>query len=251
LNEKLAERLFPSESPIGQHLQLTLPSGSWYTIVGVSGDVKYLNQSGRVEPSDPEYYLPRKRLMRVGAAPESTDRHAFFLVRSPMKSAAVEQLVRGEIASLDPTLPAELSTLTARVNLLRVQPRFNAALISLFAALGFLLATIGLYGVVSFIVAARTKEIGMRIVLGASPQSVLGIVLGRGVRLILSGLAVGAVLAFAVTHLLQGLLYGVSAGNPIIAGVAALLMLLAGLAACCIPARRAMKVDPMVALRYQ
>ncbi|HEV2491160.1 MAG TPA: ABC transporter permease [Candidatus Acidoferrales bacterium] len=251
LNEKLAERLFASESVVGQHLQLALPSGPWYTVVGVSGDVKYLNQSGRVEPGDPEYYLPRKRLTGVGAAPESTDRHAFFLVRSPMKSAAVEQLVRGEIASLDPTLPADISTLTARVDLLRVEPRFNAALISLFAALGFLLATVGLYGVVSFIAAARTKEIGVRIALGASPHSVLGIVLGRGIRLVVAGLAAGTALAFALAHLLQGLLYGVSAGNPAIAGAAALLLLLAGLAACYIPARRATKVDPMVALRYE
>ncbi|MFZ0416130.1 MAG: ABC transporter permease [Candidatus Acidiferrales bacterium] len=251
LNEKLAERLFAGRTAIGQHLQLSVPSGPWYTVVGLSGDVKYLNQSGRVEPSDPEYYLPRKRLMRVGVVPESTDRHAFFLVGSPMKSAAVEQLVRGEIASLDPTLPVEISTLKARVDLLRVEPRFNAALISLFAALGFLLATIGLYGVVSFIVAARTKEIGVRIALGASPHNVLGIVLGHGVRLILAGLVAGTALAFAVGHLLQGLLYGVSVGNPIIACVAALLLVLAGLVACYIPARRAMRVDPMVALRYE
>ncbi|HEV2297800.1 MAG TPA: ABC transporter permease [Candidatus Acidoferrales bacterium] len=251
LNEKLAERLFAAESVIGQHLQLSFPSGPWYTVVGVSDNVKYLNQSGRVEPGDPAFYLPRKRPTGVGAAPESTDRHAFFLVRSPMKSAAVEQLVRGEIASLDPTLPAEVSTLTARVDLLRVEPRFNAALISLFAALGFLLATVGLYGVVSFLVAARTKEIGVRIALGASPHSVLGIVLGRGVRLILAGLAAGTALAFAIAHLPQGLLYGVNAGDPAIAGAAALLLLLAGLAACYIPARRATKVDPMVALRYE
>jgi len=251
LNEKLAERLFASESVIGQHLELSLPSGPWYTVVGVSGNVKYLNPSGRVERSDPEYYLPRKRLGRVDAAPGSTDRHAFFLVRSPMKSAAVEQLVRGEIASLDPTLPAEISTLTARVDRLRVEPRFNAALISLFAALGFLLATIGLYGVVSFIVAARTKEIGVRIALGASPHSVLRVVLGRGVRLILAGLAIGVAIAVAAAHLLKGLLYGVSPENSWIACAAALLLLLAGSAACYIPARRAMRVDPMVALRYE
>ena len=251
LNEKLAQRLFASESAVGQHLQLSLPSGPWYTVVGVSGNVKYVNQSGRVEPSDPEYYLPRKRLMRIGTSPESSDRHAFFLVRSPMKSAAVEQLVRGEIASLDPTLPAEISSLTARVDLLRVEPRFNAALISLFAALGFLLATIGLYGVVSFLVAARTKEIGVRIALGASPHSVLGIVLARGIRLVVAGLAAGTALAFTFAHLLQGLLYGVSAGNPAIAGAAALLLLAAGSVACYIPARRAMRVDPMVALRYE
>ncbi|HVB36823.1 MAG TPA: FtsX-like permease family protein [Candidatus Acidoferrales bacterium] len=168
-----------------------------------------------------------------------------------MKSAAVEQLVRGEIASLDPTLPAEISTLTARVDRLRVEPRFNAALISLFAALGFLLATIGLYGVVSFIVAARTKEIGVRIALGASPHSVLRVVLGRGVRLILAGLAIGVAIAVAAAHLLKGLLYGVSPENSWIACAAALLLLLAGSAACYIPARRAMRVDPMVALRYE
>jgi putative ABC transport system permease protein len=251
LNAKLAERLFASETAIGQHLQLSVPSGPWYTVIGVSGDVKYLNQAGRVEPSGPEYYLPRKRLVSAGEAPESPDRHAFFLVRSPMKPVAVERLVRSEIASLDPTLPAEMSTLTARVDALRVGPRFNAALISLFAALGFLLATVGLYGVVSFLVAARTNEIGVRMALGASPHRVLGIVLGRGVRLILAGLVVGAALAFALTHLLQGLLYGVSVRNPIIAGVGALLLLIAGLAACYIPARRATKVDPMAALRYQ
>jgi predicted permease len=251
LNAKLAERLFASESAIGQHLQLAVPSGRWYTVVGVSGDVKYLNQSGRVEPSGPEYYLPWKLLMSAGAAPESADRHGFFLVRSPMKSAAVEQLVRGEIALVAPTLPAEISTLTARVDLLRVEPRFNAALISLFAALGFLLATIGLYGVVSFLVAARTKEIGVRMALGASPRSVLGIVLARGLRVILAGIIVGTALAFALGHVLQGVLYGVSVWNPIISGIAALLLLLAGLAACYIPAHRATRVDPMTALRYE
>ncbi|HKS81595.1 MAG TPA: ABC transporter permease [Candidatus Acidoferrales bacterium] len=251
INEKLAQQLFPSESAIGQHIQLSVPAGPWYTIVGVCGDMKYLNQSGRVEPSGPEYYLPRKRLMSAGAATDSSDRHEFFLVRSPMKSTAVEQMLRSEIASLDPTLPAEISTLTARVDVLRVEPRFNAALISLFATLGFVLAAIGLYGVVSFLVAARTKEIGVRMALGASPQRVLGIVIARGFRLILAGLVVGIALAFAFGHVLQGLLYGVSARDPVIAGIAALLLLIVGLAACYIPARKAMRVDPMVALRYE
>lgn len=251
LNAQLARRLFPSESAIGQHIQLSIPSGPWYTVIGVSGDVKDLNQSGRVEPSGPEYYLPRKHLMSAGTGPESADRHEFFLVRSPMKPAAVEQLVRSEIALLDPTLPAEISTMTARVDSLRVEPRFNAALISLFATLGFLLAAVGLYGVVASLVAARTKEIGVRMALGASPHRVLGMVLVRGLRLILAGLVVGTALAFALGHALQGLLYGVGVWNPIMFGTAALLLLLAGLVACYIPTHRATKVDPMAALRYE
>ncbi|MGB2590626.1 MAG: FtsX-like permease family protein, partial [Candidatus Acidiferrum sp.] len=163
----------------------------------------------------------------------------------------VEGLVRNEISSLDPTLPATISTLEARVDLLRVEPRFNALLISLFAAIGFLLVTIGLYGVLSFLVSVRTREIGVRMALGAAPRNVLNMVISRGVRLILAGLVAGAALAFAVAHLLQGLLYGVSPKDPWIACLAALLLLFAGLAACFIPARRATKVDPMVALRYE
>ncbi|HKW88960.1 MAG TPA: ABC transporter permease [Candidatus Acidoferrales bacterium] len=251
VNKKLAARLFASESAAGQHLQLSVPSGPWYTVVGVVGDVKYLNESGRVWRTDPGYYVPRKRLAAVGGAPESADRHAFFLVRSPLKIAAVQRLVRGEISSLAPTLPVEISTLAARVDLLRVGPRFNAALISLFAAMGFLIAMVGLYGVLSFLVSSRTREIGVRMALGATPRGVLGIIVWRGVQLMLIGLVAGASLAFAFAHLLKGLLYGVSPGNPAVAALAALLLLFAGLAACLIPARRAMKVDPMVALRHE
>jgi ABC-type antimicrobial peptide transport system permease subunit len=168
-----------------------------------------------------------------------------------MKSTAVERLVRGEIASLDPTLPAEISTLSARINLLRVEPRFNAALISLFAGMGFLLAMIGLYGVLAFLVSSRTREIGVRMALGAKPESVLTMVVWHGARLMLLGFVAGAGIAFTVAHFLQGLLYGVSPLNPAVASTSALLLLIAGLAACYIPARRAMRVDPMVALRYE
>jgi len=251
VSKKLADRLFPGQGAVGQHLQLSVPSGPWYTVVGVGGDVTYLNESGRVGRTDPEYYAVRKRLSALGTTPEDVDRHAFFLVRSPMKSTAVERLVGSEIASLDPTLPTEISTLKGRVNLLREEPRFNAALISLFAAMGFLLATIGLYGVLAFLVSSRAKEIGVRMALGAEPESVLGMVIWQGVRLMLMGLAAGAAMEFSVAHFLRGLLYGVSPLNPAIASMAALLLLLAGLAACYVPARRASRVDPMVTLRYE
>src|SRR5215472_203316 len=251
VSKKLADRLFSVESPVGQHLQLSVPSGPWHTVIGVAGDVTYLYESGRVGRTDREYYVARKNLSALGTSPENTDRHAFFLVRSPMKSTAVERLVRDEIASLDPTLPAEISTLAARLNVLRVEPRFNAALISLFAAMGFLLAMIGLYGVLAFLVSSRTREIGVRMALGAKPERVLAVVVWHGVRLMLMGFVPGAGIAFAVAHFLRGLLYGVSPLNPPLTGVAALLLLFAGLAACYVPARRASLVDPMVALRYE
>ena len=251
VSKKLADRLFSSQSAVGQHLQLSVPSGSWYTVIGVAGDVTYLNESGRVGRIDPEYYVTRKLLSAIGTAPEDVDRHAYFLVQSPMKSSAVEQFVRSEVASLDPTLPVEVSTLSARVDLLRVEPRFNAAIVSLFAAIGFLLASTGLYGLLSFLVSSRTREIGVRMALGAKPENVLSMFVWHGVRLIFVGFVVGAAIAFSVAHFLQKLLYGVSPLNPAIASMAALLLLLAGLAACYVPARRAMKVDPMVALRYE
>ncbi|MGH9728002.1 MAG: ABC transporter permease [Candidatus Acidiferrales bacterium] len=251
VNKKLVSRLFAGETAVGQHVQLSVPSGPWYTVVGVVGDVKYLNESGRVARTDPGYYLPRKRFAALGAAPEGADRHAFFLVSSPMKSAAVERLVRGEIASLDPTLPAGISTLAARINLVRVEPRFNAALISLFAATGLLLAAIGLYGVLAFLVVQRTREIGVRMALGAHPRDVMKLILGMGTKLAIAGLLIGIAGAFFLTRLLTSLLFGVKATDPVIfAGVAIFLMIVA-LVACYIPARRAMRVDPLVALRYE
>lgn len=248
ISRKLAERLFAQESAIGQHLQFS-GQGPWYTIVGVVGDVNYLNESGRPGRADPAYYLPWASSTSAAAA--EGGQHAFFIVQSPMKPTAVERLVRGEIATLDPVLPAQISTLDARVENLRVQPRFNASLISLFATIGFVLAAIGIYGVLAFMVSSRTREIGVRMAIGAAPEKILTMVLWRGVWLIVAGLIAGAVLAFSAAHLLQGLLYGVSPENPIIAASAALLLLLVGLLACYIPARRAMKVDPMVALRYE
>ena len=251
LGKKLAVRLFPAGNAIGSQLQPFPPSGPWYEVVGVAGDVKYVTGSGRIDPAEPEYYVVRKYAPDLGPWNGGPDRHAFFLVRSPLEVGEVERMVRGEIATLDPTLPVKISTLGARIARLRARPRFNAALTGVFAALGLLVASLGLYGLLSFLVAGRTQEIGVRMVLGAEPRRVLGMVVWRGLSLTLAGLAAGAVLALAAARLLHGLLYGVSATNPKIASAAALLLLLAALAACYFPARRAARIDPARALRQE
>ncbi|MDE3136255.1 MAG: ABC transporter permease [Acidobacteriota bacterium] len=253
LSKTLAARLFPGENPIGGHLQLASPKGPWFDVVGVAGDVNYVTVSGRVEAAGPEYYVVRKYAadMAAGAPADGSGRESFFLVQSPLPAPTLETLVRSGIASLDPTLPAAISTLKARVDRLRVQPRFNAALISLFAGLGLLLSALGLYGLLSFLVAQRTQEIGVRMALGAVPRNLLRMVVWRGVRMVLAGLAAGLAMALAAARLLHGLLYGVSPENPAVLATAAMLLLFATFAASYFPARRAMRVDPATALRHE
>jgi putative ABC transport system permease protein len=251
LSKSLAARLFPGQNPIGRHIRLSPPSGPWYEIVGVAGDVK---NAGLVRPSAPEYYLARKDMpdLGLGRAISSDElRHAFFLVSSPSAASVLERLVRAEVASLDPTLPVTISTLDARVAGLRVHPRFDAALIGLFAALGLVLAAVGLYGVLSFLVTGKTQEIGVRMAMGAVPAGLLWMVVWRGLRLVLLGLVPGVALALAATRVLQGLLYGVGPGDPKILAAASLLLLFSALAACYFPARRAARVDPAAALRNE
>jgi predicted permease len=256
LSKLLAGRLFPQENPVGRHIQLQTARGQglWYTVVGVAGNVKYVTASGRIDPAGPEYYVARKNAAALGPAgtpPPSSARHAFFLVKSPLEASAVERMVRGEVAALDPTLPVTISTLGSRIARLRVRPRFNAALTGLFAALGLLVASLGLYGLLSFLVAGRTQEIGMRMALGAEPGRMLRMVVWRGAKMVFAGLAVGAAVSLAAALQIRGLVYGISPTDPTIPIAAALLLLIAALAACYFPARRAARIDPASALRHE
>ena len=256
LSKMLAGRLFPQQSPIDRQIQLQTAHGHgpWYTVVGVAGDVKYVTASGRIDPAGPEYYVERKKapnINPVGALPPGAAKHAFFLIKSPLEAGTVEQMVRGEIASLDPTLPVAISTLGARITRLRVRPRFNAALIGLFAALGLLVASLGLYGLLSFLVAGRMQEFGVRMALGAEPGRMLRMVVWRGAKLAFAGLAAGVAISLATARQIRGLVYGISPADPKIAAAAALLLLLAALAACYFPARRAARIDPACALRHE
>jgi putative ABC transport system permease protein len=249
LSKSLADRLFPAEDPVGRRVQFTPPPGPWYEVVGIAGNVK---NAGLIQEADPEYYLVRKNAPDLGLAHfPDLQRHAFFLVRSPLAAGGAASMVRGAISSLDSTLPAQISTLDARVDRLRVQPRFDAVLTGLFAMLGLLLAGIGLFGVVSYSVARRTNEIGVRMALGAQKRDVLNMIVRQGLNLLLMGLTIGIAGALALTRFLASLLYGVKPTDPLTFVAVALILIAVALAACYIPARRASKVDPIEALRYE
>ena len=249
LSQRLAGRLFPGKNPVGRRLQFTPPPGPWFEVIGVAGNVK---NAGLIQEADPEYYMVRKNAPDLGLARfPDLQRHAFFMLRSPLEVSGVESMVRRAIASVDSTLPANVSTLDARVDQLRVQPRFDAVLTGVFAILGLLLAGIGLFGLVSYSVVRRTNEIGVRMALGAERQDVLKMVLGQGLKLTLIGVVIGIVGALALARFLGSLLYGVDPTDPLTFAAVSLILIAVALLACYFPSRRASKVDPMVALRYE
>jgi ABC-type antimicrobial peptide transport system permease subunit len=159
--------------------------------------------------------------------------------------------VRAQIAQIDPTVPVEIETLNETVSKLADRPRFETALLGFFAFCGLLMAVIGLYGVISFVATQRTQEIGVRMALGATRLDILRLIAGEGVRLIVPGGIVGLGAALATAQLLKSLLFNVGPHDPVTYAAVTLLLALVALAATLIPARAAMKVEPVVALRYE
>jgi predicted permease len=241
LSSLLAGRLFGNQDAIGQRLQLA-PDGPWFTVLGVAADVKYAGLNGDEEP---EYYLLTRNVADHWAV------HSVLAVKTSLAPAAVESWVRAEIAGIDPTIPADIQTLTEGISKLADQPRFETALLAFFAACGLAMALIGLYGLISFIAAQRTQEIGVRMALGASRANILRLIAGEGVRLIAIGGALGLAAAFAVTQLLKSLLFNIGAHDPASFAAVVVLFAVVALAATLIPARAAMKVEPVEALRYE
>ena len=242
INETVARRFFPNEDPIGRRIN----RGSerepvWCEIVGVVGDAKYNGLADEVQPA---MYQP------LAQAPSW---NVFLLVKTeaadPLSLVAA---VRNELKSLDSELPvSRVRTLEQHFASAVAQPRFRTTLIALFAALALVLASVGIYGVTAYSVTQRTHEIGIRLALGAQKSDVLKLIVGHGMVLALIGLAVGLAAAFAVTRVMASLLYGVSATDPLTFVGVSLLLAVVALLACYIPARRATKVDPLVALRYE
>lgn len=242
LSEALARRLFPNgEDPLGKSYRFGSQT-DWRTIVGVAGDVK---NNGLAAPADPEFYLPWKN------ETSGYFRSAHVIVQSPINSQAIAQWIRSQTAAIDPNVPVTIEGMKTRVGKLAQRPRFMAVLLALFAGMGVLLAGIGIYGVVGFLVAQQTREIGIRIALGATPRTVLKLILSSMLRWTVSGAALGLLGAWLSSRLLESLLFEVRAHDPFLLASALLVLLAVAFLAAWIPARRAMQVDPVVALRYE
>jgi predicted permease len=248
LSETLGRRLFPFDDPVGKRVMKTA-RGQWFTVVGIAGDVK---NAGPARAADPEYYVVRKH------APDETFenegdgwRSASALIRSPMNPRAMAVRIRAEFAAMDATLPVELETMRQRVGELAERPRFNAMLLTLFAAMGMLLAAIGLYGVLAFLVTLRTPEIGVRMALGATPANITRLLIGQAAVWALAGAGVGLTGSLFAMRLLRSLLFEVPERDPWTLIAAPVLLLLVALMAAWAPSRRAARVDPMQTLRQE
>ena len=248
LSKLLAARLFPQGDAVGQHIQLPTYqpyfalNGPVYTIVGVAGNVKNAGLTGQ---DDPEYYTLRHN------RGEEWRGHCVLLLETALPAAVVAPWVRSQIAQLDATAPVEIETLHGQVSQLADRPRFETALLGFFAFCGLLMAVIGLYGVIAFMAAQRTQEIGVRMALGATRVDILRLIAGEGLRLIVLGGVLGLGAALAAAQLLKSLLYNVGTHDPLVYAAVALLLAVVALMATLIPARAAMRVEPVEALRFE
>jgi putative ABC transport system permease protein len=240
VNETMARRFFPNEDPLGKRIRLGY-SDVWGEIVGIVGDVKHFSLDAEVkeEAYSPYYQAPFWLDMTL-------------VVRTTVDPMSIANAVRNEILGLDKDQPVtRIRTMEAVVAGSVAQPRFRTLLLGVFAVMALSLAAIGIYGVISYAVTQRTREIGIRIALGARRRDVLRLVVGQGMAPAIVGLGIGLIGAFALTRLMKDLLFVVRADDPATFALVAFLLAAAALLACYIPARRAAKVDPMIALRSE
>lgn len=247
VNEAFVRQYFPNEDPLGRTFKPSPPRRIWkkqkltsFEIVGVARDVRF---AGLSKASEPAYYLP---------ASQAPLGDMTVLMRTTNDPASAVTALRQAVWSIDPDQPiADVKTLEQMVSESIAQPRLNMLLMMLFGALALLLSAVGIYGLLSYAVTQRTQELGIRMALGANVGDVLKLVLKQGMFLALIGEAIGLAGAFALTRLMRGLLFGVTPTDTSIFAGVVLVLTLTALLACWIPARRATKVDPLVALRYE
>jgi predicted permease len=245
ISQSLARQRWPNQNPIGQTIDFGNMDGNLkpLTIVGIVGDVRARGLN--LPPNQPIIYVDyRQRGMNVNSSPT-------ILIRSAAPTGEIVSAARGIFHDLAPDVPVKFSTFADEMGGWLADRRFLLFLVGLFAAAALALAAIGIYGVVAFSVTRRTQEIGIRMALGAQRRDVLRLVVGEGARLAVLGVAIGIAASFVITRLLSSLLFGVSATDPITFAAVAVLLFLVALLASYIPARRAMRLDPNTALRYE
>jgi predicted permease len=243
INEALARGFFSNEDPLGKRLKFSKPEvedKDWFTIVGVVKNEKLEGLAAEVKP---EVYQP---------FPQSASNFVNLVVRTATDPRALTMAVRREISALDKDVPIfNIKTMKDVLYESVARERFTVLLLAIFAGVALILSAVGIYGVMSYAVTQRTHEIGIRMALGANTSDVLRLVVRQGIKLALAGVGAGVIGAFALTRLIEKLLFGVGATDPLTFTVISLLLTFVALLACWLPARRAAKVDPMIALRYE
>jgi predicted permease len=244
VNESMARGYWPDDDVLGKRFKLGVPNAPWLTIVGIVADVR---QMGLDVPVKAEMYFPyRQNSSHPWYGPRD------LVLRTSGDPMSVVAGVREVIRSVDPDQPVSNVATMEEILTKETGPRrLGMILLTMYAGLALLLASLGVYGVLSYLVVQQTSEIGVRLALGASGADVLGLVMKRGTILVFSGIVFGAIAAFALTRLMSSLLFEVSATDPFTFVGISLLLIAVAMIACFVPAYRATKVDPMVALRYE
>jgi len=242
IDERLAREYWPGESPLGKRIRFGPPESNepWHTVVGVVGEVRHERPEAATRMS---VYVPYRQI---------TVRQMTLAVRAEGDPSGLTAAVRNQVRELDPDQPVTgVRTMEEVISRAIWQPRLHAILFAVFAAVALALASVGIYGVMSYTVTQRTHEIGVRVAMGATPRDIVRLVVGQGLTLTLIGIALGAASALALTRVMSSLLFEVSAADPATFAANMALLTVMSLVACYIPARRATRVDPLVALRYE
>jgi predicted permease len=254
IDEAFATKFFPNQNPLGQRIEMTEPAGE-AEVVGVAGHIKQWTlvedtPNSQAPPIRAEIYIPTTQV--EAGVMKLVVPGARVVVRTEGSPTAILPAIRRANAELSSEqVISDVETMEDMLNDTIAQPRFATMLLGGFALVALLLAMIGVYGVISYSVQRRTNEIGIRMALGAERSSVFRLVLGEGMRLAIVGAVVGIVAAFALTRLLAGMLFGVSPHDPLTYAAVALVLALVAALACWLPAHRATRVDPIIALRYE
>ncbi|MGH9346270.1 MAG: ABC transporter permease, partial [Vicinamibacterales bacterium] len=242
VNEALVRAAFPNEDPIGRWIRCGLDNLEPMTIVGVVADVRTW---GPGRPAQAEIYMPYEQ------HPGPASSLALVARTQSPDPLALAETMRRTIRERNADVPVRAETMEMTLQTASATPRFRTALLIVFAGVALLLSMAGVYGVMAYTVSQRVPEIGVRVALGATPRDVLALIVGQGAKLTAAGLVLGVGLALGATRLLQGLLFGVTPRDPLILGAVTVLVAAAALGACYVPGRRALRVEPMTALRAE